>query len=81
MIEDAVLREISVNWFPATNSQVREMATELLKARAVVRAAQKIRGHTPYCLATKVLKEDQKCRCGSDSLHAALEEMDKTINP
>ncbi len=40
MIEDGVLREAAVNWFPLTNAQVRELALECLALRAVAAAAE-----------------------------------------
>ncbi len=75
-LEDAELREISVNWFPATNEQVRAMARELLRARAVVDAARK------YCsLAHITMKLDveQKTLLGKEwaALLNALAEMHK----
>ena len=39
MIEDGVLREAAVDWFPLTNAQVREIALECLALRAVAKAA------------------------------------------
>jgi hypothetical protein len=50
---------------------------DLPKLLDVAKAAKKISGHTPYCICEKVLHEDKKCRCGSDSLLVALKALDQ----
>lgn len=52
--------------------------SDVPKLLEVARAAKKASGHTPYCICEKVMNEDQKCRCGNDTLVATLAALEQT---